>query len=190
MTAWHCCLECYSTATRLPAEYRLSAAEAVLLLTEEVFARMTVHDLPAKDRIAMLRAAAKDNIGGGRVYDSHIADVARAAGATVVITDSRRHFVSACAASTTFAGERQLFLPAKGQQMSVDHHRAALGYGRPVGGLIRQGQRRSADRRGGAQRSSGHTAVGSTQSYRWCPDHRAAAVTAAVWPRRFVRSVR
>jgi predicted nucleic acid-binding protein len=95
MTAWHCCLEFYSVATRLPAEYRLSAADAVLLLNEEVFARMTVHDLPAKDRIAMLRAAAKDNIGGGRVYDSHIADVARAAGATVVITDSRRRSVSA-----------------------------------------------------------------------------------------------
>ena len=40
-----------------------------------------------------------------------------------------------CAASTTFAGERQLFLPAKGQQRSVAHHLAALGCcRRPVGG--------------------------------------------------------
>jgi predicted nucleic acid-binding protein len=95
MTAWHCCLEFYSVATRLPAEYRLSAADAVLLLNEEVFARMTVHELPAADRLPMLRAAAKDGIGGGRIYDSHIADVARAAGAKVVVTDNRRHFVSA-----------------------------------------------------------------------------------------------
>ena len=95
MTAWHCCLEFYSVATRLPPEYRLSPADALLLLTEEVFGRMTVHDLPAGDRLTMLRAAARDGIAGGRIYDSHIADVARAAGSAVVVTDNRRHFVSA-----------------------------------------------------------------------------------------------
>jgi predicted nucleic acid-binding protein len=94
-TAWHCCLEFYSVATRLPAEYRLSPADAALLLKEEVFARMAVHDLPVADRLAMLRAAAKDGIAGGRIHDSHIAEVARAAGAHVVITDNRRHFMSA-----------------------------------------------------------------------------------------------
>jgi len=94
-TAWHCCLEFYSVATRLPAEYRLTPVDAVLLLNEEVFARMAVHDLPAADRLAMLRAAAKDGISGGRIYDSHIAEIARAAGASVVVTDNRRHFVSA-----------------------------------------------------------------------------------------------
>ena len=94
-TAWHCCLEFYSVATRLPPEYRLSPSDAALLLTEEVFGRMAVHDLPAADRLTMLRAAAKDGISGGRVYDSHIAEVARAAGANVVVTDNRRHFVSA-----------------------------------------------------------------------------------------------
>ena len=56
---------------------------------------MTVHDLPAADRLAMLRGAARDAIAGGRIYDSHIADVARASGARVVVTDNRRHFVSA-----------------------------------------------------------------------------------------------
>ena len=30
-TAWHCCLEFYSVATRLPAEYRLSTADAQML---------------------------------------------------------------------------------------------------------------------------------------------------------------
>jgi predicted nucleic acid-binding protein len=95
LTAWHCCLEFYSVATRLPPEYRLTPNDAVLLLTEEVFARMSVHDLSAGDRLPTLRAASKDGIAGGRIYDSHIAEVARAAGATVVITDNRRHFVSA-----------------------------------------------------------------------------------------------
>ena len=95
MTAWHYCLEFYSVSTRLPAEYRLTPGDAVRLLTEEVFARMAVHDLPPAKRPSMLQVAAADGIGGGRVYDSHIAEVARAAGATVVITDNRRHFIAA-----------------------------------------------------------------------------------------------
>jgi predicted nucleic acid-binding protein len=95
LTAWHCCLEFYSVATRLPPEYRVSPSDALMLLEEEVFARMTVHDLPADGRVPMLRGAARDAVAGGRIYDTHIADVARAAGATVVVTDNRRHFVSA-----------------------------------------------------------------------------------------------
>jgi predicted nucleic acid-binding protein len=34
-------------------------------------------------------------VSGGRIYDAHIAEVARAAGATVIVTDNRRHFLSA-----------------------------------------------------------------------------------------------
>ena len=56
---------------------------------------MAVHDLPSSDRLPMLRAAARDGVAGGRIYDVHIAEVARAAGAEVVVTDNRRHFVSA-----------------------------------------------------------------------------------------------
>ncbi len=94
-TAWHCCLEFFSVATRLPAEFRIMPADAALLLSEEVFARVTVHDLPAGDRLAMLETAARDRVAGGRIYDSHIAEIARAAGAVVVVTDNRRHFLSA-----------------------------------------------------------------------------------------------
>jgi predicted nucleic acid-binding protein len=94
-TAWQCCLEFYSVSTRLPPEFRLDPADAAILLEEEVFARMAVHDLPAPDRLPALRAAARDRIGGGRVYDAHIAEIARAAGADVVVTDNRRHFLSA-----------------------------------------------------------------------------------------------
>jgi len=43
----------------------------------------------------MLQAAARDAIAGGRIYDTHIAETARAAGATVIVTDNRRHFLSA-----------------------------------------------------------------------------------------------
>ena len=94
-TAWHCCLEFYSVATRLPAEFRLATADAALLLHEDVFSRIAIHDLPPGDRLTMLQAAARDGVAAGRIYDSHIAEVARAAGATVVVTDNRRHFVAA-----------------------------------------------------------------------------------------------
>ena len=94
-TAWHCCLEFFSVATRLPPEFRLAPVDAAHLLEEEVFARMAVHDLPASDRRAMIRLLADDGIGGGRIYDVHISEVARAAGARVIVTDNRRHFVSA-----------------------------------------------------------------------------------------------
>ena len=94
-TAWHCCLEFFSVATRLPPEFRPSTVDAVHLLDEEVFARMAVHDLPPGDRREFFRAAAHDNTAGGRIYDAHIAEVARAAGAGVIVTDNRRHFLAA-----------------------------------------------------------------------------------------------
>ena len=94
-TAWHCCLEFFSVATRLPPEFRITPSDATRLLEEEVFGRMAVHDLPAGGRIPMLRAAAREAIAGGRIYDAHIAEVARALRAEVVVTDNRRHFLSA-----------------------------------------------------------------------------------------------
>lgn len=94
-TAWHCCLEFFSVSTRLPPEFRLTPSEAARLVHEEVFSRLAVHDLPASGRSPLLQAAARDAIGGGRIYDAHIAEVARAAAADVVVTDNRRHFLSA-----------------------------------------------------------------------------------------------
>jgi predicted nucleic acid-binding protein len=94
-TAWHCCLEFYSVATRLPPEFRVSPADAVRLLEDEIIARMAVQDLPPAGRQEMLQLVAKDGITGGRIYDVHIAEVARAAGARVIVTDNRRHFLAA-----------------------------------------------------------------------------------------------
>ncbi len=94
-TAWHCCLEVYSVATRLPPEYRVSPTDAARLLQDEVFARLAVLDLPAADRGPFLASLVQEGIAGGRIYDAHIADVARAAGARVIVTDNRRHFVAA-----------------------------------------------------------------------------------------------
>ena len=83
-TAWHCCLEFYSVATRLPPEFRLTPDDAYELLREEVFGRLAVHDLPAAERTALFAAG-----------DANIAEVARSAGARVIITDNRRHFLAA-----------------------------------------------------------------------------------------------
>jgi predicted nucleic acid-binding protein len=94
-TAWHCCLEFFSVATRLPPEFRLTPADGARLLEEEVFARVLVHDLPSADRLKLLHAAVEDGTAGGRIYDAHIAEVARAADATVIVTDNRRHFLAA-----------------------------------------------------------------------------------------------
>src|SRR5438034_11087507 len=58
-TAWHCCLEFYSVATRLPPEFRLTP-DAAKLLHDEVIARMAIHDLPAASRRSMLQAAGRD----------------------------------------------------------------------------------------------------------------------------------
>ena len=71
-TAWHCCLEFYSVGTRLPPEFRLTPADAARLVEEEIIGRMAVFDLPGAARGAFL-----------------------AAGATVIVTDNRRHFLGA-----------------------------------------------------------------------------------------------
>lgn len=94
LTAWHCCLEFYSVTTRLPEEYRLEPEIALRFLREEVFARFSVLDLPVERREEFLVAAASQTTTGGRIYDAHIAEVARLAGAQLVATENRRHFTS------------------------------------------------------------------------------------------------
>jgi predicted nucleic acid-binding protein len=93
-TAWHCCLEFYSVVTRLPPEFRLTPADATQLLDAEILSRLSVHDLPAAQRRTFIRSAATDGTAGGRIYDAHIAEVARASGATMIVTDNRRHFLA------------------------------------------------------------------------------------------------
>lgn len=93
-TAWHCCLETYSVATRLPDEFRLAPADAVALIRHEILARFEIHVLPAKMRGRFFDDLPVDAISGGRVYDAHIAEIARAAGAGIVVTDNRRDFLS------------------------------------------------------------------------------------------------
>lgn len=55
---------------------------------------MTVVELPGSDRAIMLKAAAQERMTGGSIHDAHVAHVARAAGATLIVTDNRRHFLA------------------------------------------------------------------------------------------------
>ncbi|MBI2822019.1 MAG: PIN domain-containing protein [Acidobacteria bacterium] len=93
-SAWHCCLEFYAVSTRLPPEFRLSPSDALRLIEEEILARFKVHQLPADGRTVFLHAAQRERVAGGRIYDAHIAEIARLSGATAIVTDNRRHFSS------------------------------------------------------------------------------------------------
>jgi predicted nucleic acid-binding protein len=92
MTAWHCCLEFYSVTTRMPEEYRLEPEISLRILREEIFSRFSIHDLPSALRENFLVSAVGEDTIGGRIYDAHIAEIARQAGARLVATENRRHF--------------------------------------------------------------------------------------------------
>ena len=94
LTAWHCCLEFFAVTTRLPEEYRLEPGMALQFLREEIFARFSIRDLGAEHREEFLASAVGEGAAGGRVYDAHIAEVARRAGVHLVVTENRRHFTS------------------------------------------------------------------------------------------------
>ena len=91
-TAWHCCLETYSVATRLPEEFRVQPSEAATLIEEEILRRFEVVDLPPVRRLEFLRDCARSGVRGGRLYDGHIAAIAAAARVKVVVTENRRDF--------------------------------------------------------------------------------------------------
>jgi predicted nucleic acid-binding protein len=93
-TAWHCCLEFYAVSTRLPVEFRLTPDHALQLLEEEIVSRFEIYQLPEDGLVHFLRAAGRERVAGGRVYDAHIAEIARVSGARIVVTDNRRHFAS------------------------------------------------------------------------------------------------
>ncbi len=93
-TAWHCCLEILSVATRLPGGFRLSMEDTLRLLREEILPEFKIHQLPPRSYQDFLLALERENIGGGRVHDAHIAEIARRAGVKIVITNNPRHFKS------------------------------------------------------------------------------------------------
>lgn len=92
VTAWHCCLEFFSVTTRLPPDYRLSAEAAIALLTEHVFNRVEVVDLPVEDAVAWLKRQQASEIRGGLIHDAHLAQVAHRAGCVMLVTTNLTDF--------------------------------------------------------------------------------------------------
>lgn len=93
LTAWHCVLEFYAVATRLPGGLRLEPRLAGRLVEEEILARFAVVDLPAGARVGFVAGIVGERVAAGRVYDAHVAESARLAGAEMVVTENRRHFI-------------------------------------------------------------------------------------------------
>jgi len=72
---------------------RLDPDVARQLVEQEILRRFTVCDLSSDARLPLLATAARERVAGGRIYDAHIAEVARLGGASGVVTENRRHFV-------------------------------------------------------------------------------------------------
>jgi predicted nucleic acid-binding protein len=94
MTAWHCCLEFYAVSTRLPEELRVAPEDALFLIREEILTRFEIHQLTKDIYPQFFKELISIRCIGGRVYDAHIAEIAKVAGAKVVVTDNRKHFLS------------------------------------------------------------------------------------------------
>jgi hypothetical protein len=92
LTAWHCCLEFFAVATRLPPEFRLRPSDAARILEDDILAHWRVVDLPVGQRLDFIRGLVPERVVGGRLYDAHLAEVARLAGAGTVVSENRRHF--------------------------------------------------------------------------------------------------
>ena len=85
-------VEAYAVITRLPAPWRLRAADAHRLLVETFRGNARVVGLEGDETWDLLDGALGNEVSGGATYDAHIAACARKAGATRLATFNRRHF--------------------------------------------------------------------------------------------------
>ena len=62
------------------------------MITRGILGNFVVHQLSDPESGGFLTRAARDELIGGRIYDAHIAEIARLSGARTVITGNVRHF--------------------------------------------------------------------------------------------------
>ena len=86
-------VEAYSVLTRLPPPHRLSAADALTLLETNFMSTGKIVALDARSYRALLRQAPRNGIAGGRTYDAIIAECARRAKGTTLLTFNISHFM-------------------------------------------------------------------------------------------------
>ena len=86
-------VETYSVLTRLPPPHRLSPADALTLLEENFMSTGKIVALDARSYRALLRRAPRNGVAGGRTYDAIIAECARRAKDTTLLTFNMSHFL-------------------------------------------------------------------------------------------------
>lgn len=87
-------LEAYSVMTRLPAQHRLDASDALALLEGSLLDTCDLVALDASEGWGLLRWLRDSSVQGGRAYDGHILACARKGGATEILTFNGRDFAA------------------------------------------------------------------------------------------------
>src|SRR5215470_4755219 len=93
--AAHSLAELYSTLTRLPGSHRLSGEQALLFL-DSVRERLETISLDSDEYVNAIEEASADGVIGGTIYDALLAECARKARATVILTWNLNHFQRVC----------------------------------------------------------------------------------------------
>jgi predicted nucleic acid-binding protein len=99
-TAWHCCLEFYSVATRLPEEYRLTTETAAAFIRGEIIQNLGIRILNPPGDEGLFTQAAANRMSGGRIYDFHIGMTALGGNLSVIVTENKKHFLNFESADT------------------------------------------------------------------------------------------
>jgi toxin FitB len=87
-------LEAYSVLTRLPGPWRMSAHDALQLLSENFRGSARTVALGAEEHWSLLQGAPGGGVSGGRTYDAAITACARKANARELLTLNTRHFAA------------------------------------------------------------------------------------------------
>lgn len=91
LVSGHSLAELYAVMTRLPRSPRITPAEALQLIQENV-ASHTVVTLSAQDYGGLIEELAQLGVTGGAVYDAVIAKAAERAGVDLLLTLNVNHF--------------------------------------------------------------------------------------------------
>ncbi|MDE0448398.1 MAG: PIN domain-containing protein [Spirochaetaceae bacterium] len=86
VVAHHSLLEAYAVLTRLPAEYRVTPAEAEIVLRETVRDNARIAPFAAESTWAFMSAFAALPAAGGAAYDAFIIRLLSEAGAEAIVT--------------------------------------------------------------------------------------------------------
>ena len=85
-------VETYSVLTRLPSPHRLAPRDAQKLIEANFVEHAQIVALSGSAYSRLLSRSAKQDIAGGRTYDAVIAECARQAKVSVLLTFNGRHF--------------------------------------------------------------------------------------------------